>query len=204
MSVYTMFLMLGGMLLPYLFGVVWLDEPLSVFRIIGVILLIVSLALPCISEFKSAKALFLILCGIVFVMNGFVSITSKIHQIEQTYAVVEAGGFVVLTNLFNGILSAIVLTVICITTGSKPELKGGRMTLLPVIVVSAALLSGGSYMLQLIGASNLPASVLYPMITGGSMVLTAVAARVFYKEKPDKLSLIGLILAFFATLLFLF
>ena len=57
---------------------------------------------------------------------------------------------------------------------------------------------------QLIGAANVPASVLYPLVTGGSVVLSAVAGLLFFKEKPDKISGIGLLLSFAATFLFLF
>ena len=34
-AIYTIFLMSGGMLLPYLYGVFYLNEALSIFRIIG-------------------------------------------------------------------------------------------------------------------------------------------------------------------------
>ncbi|MBQ3814746.1 MAG: hypothetical protein II836_01720, partial [Clostridia bacterium] len=64
--------------------------------------------------------------------------------------------------------------------------------------------NGISYTLQLLSASNLPASVLYPMVTGGSVVLSAVAGRIFFGEKPDRITLAGLALSFVATFLFLF
>ena len=53
LSVFTMFLMLGGMLLPYLFGVIWLKEPVSAARIIGVILLAASLVFPVMARKES-------------------------------------------------------------------------------------------------------------------------------------------------------
>ena len=54
MSVFMMFLMLGGMLLPYLFGVFYLDEGISVGRVIGVILLVVSMVFPVLSKDRSS------------------------------------------------------------------------------------------------------------------------------------------------------
>ena len=38
----------------------------------------------------------------------------------------------------------------------------------------------------------------------GERVLSALAGLIFFREKPDKISLIGIILAFAATFLFLF
>ena len=61
-----------------------------------------------------------------------------------------------------------------------------------------------SYTLQLVSASKLQASVLYPMVSGGSVVLCAFAGRIFFGEKPDRITLFGLILSFAATFFFLF
>ena len=54
------------------------------------------------------------------------------------------------------------------------------------------------------GDMALARRVLYPMVTGGSVVLSAVAGRIFFREKPDRITLAGLILSFIATFLFLF
>jgi len=64
MSVYTMFLMLGGMLVPYLFGVFLLDEKISAARIIGVIILAISLIFPVIARKKEGRSsvVFLLFC----------------------------------------------------------------------------------------------------------------------------------------------
>lgn len=48
-----------------------------------------------------------------------------------------------------------------------------------------------SYMLQLIGAESLPASVLYPFITGGSIILTSFAGVAFLKRKTHNSSMDG-------------
>ena len=62
----------------------------------------------------------------------------------------------------------------------KESLKG--FLFIPVVAATG----GGSYLLQLIGAEHLPATVLYPMVTGGTIIFTAVAGRVFFKEKISK------------------
>ena len=49
----------------------------------------------------------------------------------------------------------------------------------------------------------MPASVQYPMITGGTVILSAAVGRVFFGERQSKLSLAGTLLAFAATFLFL-
>ena len=60
-----------------------------------------------------------------------------------------------------------------------------------------------SSLLQLEGAKNLPASVLYPMITGGTIVLTGLFALLFFGEKLSKRGWIGIGLCLLGTCLFL-
>ncbi|MBR4961120.1 MAG: hypothetical protein IKY52_09505 [Clostridia bacterium] len=211
MSVYTMFLMLGGMLLPYLYGVFWLDEEITVCRILGVILLALSMVFPVLGtgddeSKKKTRTLFLLLCLVVFTLNGFVSITSKMHQISDRLIVGE-NDFVILSNGMNGLISSVALFFMCLARRTAPlrePLTAGSMGLIAGIIGVSAACNGTSYMLQLIGAANVPASVLYPMVTGGMMVLSAVAGMVFFREFPDKKTAVGLLLAFAATFLFLF
>ncbi len=221
LSVYTMFLMLGGMLLPYLFGIIWLKESVSVARVIGIILLILSLTFPVAARKESDKSgtLFIILCLSVFILNGGVGIVSKLHQVSDTFPKSGTASFSFFSNMANGILSGIFLTIThlknrslkqnvdsTVSTENTPTKHTGRNKLLKVAAVIAAyaLFNGVSYTLQLVSAGMVPASVMYPMMTGGSVVLTAVAGFVFFREKPDKTSLMGLILSFAATFLFLF
>ena len=217
-SVFTMFLMLGGMLLPFLYGLLFLGDaetmsPVSLAcRIVGVLLLIVSMIFPCLDskgegkDNKKTRVLFIALCLLVFFMNGFVSILSKLHQIETGYPTVDTNSFVFLTNTINGMCSAFILFLLTLKNKGMPKLNASfHPWMLIAAVVGYALCNGLSYLLQLLAAaSTMPASVQYPMMTGGSVVLTAIAGRVFFGEKPSKKALVGIIVAFCATFLFLF
>ncbi len=209
MSVYTMFLMLGGMLLPYLYGVLWLSEDVSVWRILGVVLLAVSMIFPAMSrqdDQKKTKVLFIVLCLLVFTLNGFVSITSKMHQISDRLTV-DPMDFVILSNGINGLISTAALFGLCVgkkVSPLKEPLTNQSLGRIVGCICLSAACSGTSYLLQLIGAANVPASVLYPLVTGGMVVLSAGAGMLFFKEFPDKKTAVGLILSFAATFLFLF
>ncbi|MBR5312817.1 MAG: EamA family transporter [Clostridia bacterium] len=213
MSVFMMFLMLGGMLLPYLFGVFCLDEGISAGRILGVILLVVSMVFPVLSKERSGGVIFVLLCAAVFTLNGCVSITSKLHQINTEFAACGTTTFVFLTNFMSCLISGAGLLIMHLSGGKKDGenktaavgkvIRKNAKTIVLIVIGNAAF-GGVSYMLQLIGAANVPASVLYPLVTGGSVVLSAAAGLLFFKEKPDKVSAIGLLLSFAATFLFLF
>ena len=216
LSVYTMFLMLGGMMLPYLYGVFMLDEAVSVWRIIGFILLALSLVFPVVAREKAGKSsvIFIVLCLAVFCLNGCVSITSKVHQINEVYAKSGSASFSFITNSINAVMSAVGLAILNAREKKQQTQKDGSAAVaekpktsvgvIAVIVLINAVAGGVSYVLQLVSAAHVAASALYPMITGGSVVLSALAGLICFKEKPDRISLIGLILSFAATCLFLF
>ena len=73
--------------------------------------------------------------------------------------------------------------------------------LLLVIIYSA--IGGISSYLQLVGAKNLPSSVLYPMITGGTVVLSGIFALICFGEKPSRREWIGMGLCLVGTCFFL-
>ncbi len=216
LSVYTMFLMLGGMMLPYLYGVFLLDEAVSLWRIIGFVLLALSLVFPVVAREKAGKSsvIFIVLCLAVFCLNGCVSITSKVHQINEVYAKSGSASFSFITNSINAVMSAVGLAILNVREKKQQNQKDGPTAVyeksktpvgvIAVIVLINAVAGGVSYVLQLVSAAHVAASALYPMITGGSVVLSALAGLICFGEKPDKISLIGLILSFAATFLFLF
>lgn len=58
-------------------------------------------------------------------------------------------------------------------------------------------------MMQLIGASSLPASVMFPIVTGGTVILSSVAGSVVFREKLSSKQWAGIVLCFIGTVLFL-
>ena len=71
------------------------------------------------------------------------------------------------------------------------------------LMLGSAAIEGAAFMLQLIGASHLPATVLYPLITGGVIILTALAGRILFGQKLSRRATIGILLCFVSTFLFL-
>ena len=76
--------------------------------------------------------------------------------------------------------------------------------LLAALIAASAVMGGLSYLFQLMGASHLPATALYPMVTGGTIVLTALAGRVCFKEKQSLKGWMSVGIAFSGTIMFVF
>ncbi len=204
MSVYSMFLMSGGMILPYFFGLAFLDEVINPFRIVGIIVILVAVILSNFGK-MSFKPSLLLLCLCVFLLNGCVSIISKCHQVNdeleliQNFETVGSTAFVMYSGLGKFVLSSVAL-LFC--KKEKSVISFNSKTSL-LVILGAAAIGGVSYMLQLIGAKTLPATVLYPMVTGGSIIFSSLSGLIFFKEKLSVFQIISVTLAFAGTLLFL-
>lgn len=201
-ALYTVFLMCGGMTVPYVWGLLFLGESVSWRGLLGLLLILVSVWITH-GGGKCANRQQLGLCGLVFLLNGFVSVVSKEHQVHP--GGVSAVSFLVLNSCFKAVFSAVALLAL----GLRRPSAGKPMAPVPLkrsgigwIAVSA-LLGGGSYLCQLMAAAALPATVVYPMVTGGSILLTVAAGWIFFRERVSGKMWIGIGLCVVGTGLFI-
>ena len=194
---YTLFLMLGGMCVPYIFGVLFLEEPLKITGAAGLVAITAALILTNGVGRVSKKQFFL--CTAVFFLNGFCSVISKLHQISKANTVSSAG-FVVLVSLaaaaFGGLGLAFSKRNFALSEVRKE--KGAA------ILSASSLIGGASYLLQLVAAKSIPASALYPLLSGGSIMLSAVTGRIFFGEKPSRKTVLASAVCLIGTILFIF
>lgn len=199
MALYTLFLMSGGMLVPYVWGLAFLDEQFSVIRGIGLGVILLGVILPNISKNVNLKQL--IMCSTVFFLNGFVSVVSKVHQIEMVYNTIDTQSFVLTGGIIKFVLSGILWLIIQKNNVNKVFEKQ-KFRFLPLVILSV-LVSGTSSFLQLWSAKSLPATVLYPFITGGTIVFSGLAGVIFFKDKLSKKLILSVAMCFIGTLMFL-
>lgn len=193
LSVYSVFSMLGGMLLPFLLGVGFYDEKLTVFKIICCVLIVVSVLLN-IKGGKQSKKAFLYYMA-VFVLNGGVGVISKIHQ-SSSYAHTDSTGFMFISSLAGIIISAAWLLI---QYKKIPIIKGKSL----LYASGYGIFNGMGNWFLLISLVNLPASVQYPLVTGGVMVFSTIISAV-RKEKLTKTDYISAAISFVASVLIAF
>lgn len=201
MAVYSLFLLIGGMTLPYVWGLVFLNEPFSAVRTIGLVVLIGGVVL---SNFSSEKInpKQICMCLAVFVLNGLVSIVSKMHQIEANYQCVSTIEFIILGGIFKFFISGALLLGL---KGKHVQTHSKNKSFLKalLIIILSAVIGGGSYFLQLYGAKSLPATMLYPFVTGGGIVFSALADLVLFKEKLSRRLIVSVVICFAGTIMFI-
>ncbi len=196
---YTLFLMTGGMTVPYLFGAVALNEQLSFLRIAGMILILAGMVLSNYSKERPNRRF--ILMGIcVFLLNGIVGTITKVHQVDWGFSTVSSAGFVILSAIAKAVVSAIGLLAFSKSADVSKPYPFKRVILL---IAGSAAIGGASFLLQLMSAKGLPATVHFPILCGGSIVFSALTGRLFFKEKLSPNSIMGISACFAGMLMFL-
>lgn len=198
MAIFSLFLMSGGMLAPYIYGILFLDESVSVLRVLGIAVILGAMVLSNISK-DTVKSVPIFLCISVFLLNGLVSIFSKVHQISTTFETVDTMSFVMYNGITKSIISAVAL-IFC-----KDEIKKFTLSAKKsfIITILFAAVTGFSSMLMFAGAVTLPATVLYPITSGGTIIFSAIFGKIFYKETVSTKQWISVFLCFAGTLMFL-
>lgn len=193
LSVYSVFSMLGGMILPFLLGVCFYDEKLSFLKIVCCALIVLAVLLNIQKGEQGKKALLYYMA--VFVLNGLAGVISKIHQ-SSSYKIVDSTSFTLLINFTSVIICAIYLLIKC---KKIPLLKDKNL----LYSSGYGILNGVGNLLLLIALINLPASVQYPLVTGGVMVFSTIIS-VLQKEKLTKKDYIATAVSFIASVLIIF
>ena len=185
MPFYTMFLMTGGMLVPYVFGLFFLNEEFSYLRLSGIVLIVAAVIISNTGRLKLSGSQIGMCCA-VFLLNGCVSVVSKLHQAEivSHFNPVNTESFVILMAIVKIVLCFPIAFVLMKKAGQSIAGKGFS-GVLPLFVLTAVA-DGASCYLQLLGAKSIDAGVLYPLVTAGSIILSALLGMIAFRERPSK------------------
>lgn len=189
LSLYSIFSMLGGMLLPFFAGIAFYEEKLTLGKILCFVIVTVALCLTF--EKGQSKKGFIYYAGI-FIFNGMSGVLSKIFQ-ESTAVKTSAAGYSVLSALMTVVIAGAFL--LFNIKKVKLPMKNSYLSL-----AGCGLLNKVANYLLLIALAHVPASVQYPMVTGGVMIVST-ALGFFTPNKPKKMEIISLVLSFIGLMM---
>ena len=120
MAIYMLFLMTGGMLVPYIWGIAFLNEGFVPLRLVGLVIMISAVVLSNFGKNKISLVQIL-MCLSVFILNGFTSVTSKVHQVETFYPIVDSIDFVVLSGIGKFVVSGLAFIFVKLFVKSEKQ-----------------------------------------------------------------------------------
>ena len=190
LSMYSLLSMLGGMLLPLIVGVLFYQERMTFGIVLCVLFIVGSLSLTIEKDEEEKKGGFLFYAG-VFFFNGMSGVISKFYT-DAPFAKASSAGYSILTALVTAFVS---LAIVAFYWAKKPPISKKAM----LFGVSSGVLSKVANYLLLIALTVLPASVNYPMVTGGTIIVSTIIAA-FSQKKPKKKEWLAVVLAFMGVL----
>lgn len=192
LSVYSLFAMLGGMLLPFLSGLLFYQETMTVGKGICVAFIGVALFLGVSGNKKTGGLLF---CFGVFFLNGMSGVISKLFE-SAPYPKTSAAGYSILVAIGTALMSGGVLLAV---RKQVRCLKGKAVT----FALCGGLLSQVANLLLLIALAALPASTQYPFVTGGVMIVSTMLC-LLAGQKPTRRELLSVFISFLGILALVF
>lgn len=188
LSAYSVFAMLGGMLLPALYGIIFNSESITAIKIICYIFIAAATVLTIDFNRKSGKKIYYIS---VFMLNGLAGVISVIHQ--SANAAVDSFSFLMLGSIVSVLISALFFI-------KAPQRALGISKIGLAYSLGFTTFCSIGNLFVLISLKHIPASVQYPVITGGTMIISLIISAL-RKEKIAKKNIVAVFVAFASTVL---
>ncbi len=185
-----------SLVIPTLYGLIFLNEPLGIGKLIGLGVLCVALFLVKGEELpqkKKVSARWLIAVSVCFVTNGCCSVLQKAQQaaFDGRYN----SGFMILA-LSLAAAASLITAAIAERKYLKQALRWG---LLPAAL--GGLCNGATNLLVMVIVGMVAASLFFPLLSAGQLVLVFALSVLLYKEKFLPRQLVGLALGLGALVL---
>lgn len=201
-----------GAILPAVLCAVLYDEPISLSKLLGFLLIIAAAAILA-GYNKNTKGNpglgGILLVVIASVGEGLVSFTQQMYKQYYTEGGSMAGDVLYPKSIYNFyiyvfaaavlILALIVYDAVqCAKNPTKRwaiEMRNGVKTLIgpmPYIIVMAISMFAATYFQTVAtGDYGMPSQILYPLIKGGCLVTVNIVAMLFFGEKATRRSVLG-------------
>lgn len=191
---------LGGIIVPSLWGVIFLKEELSAKNLVGIVIMLCAVVLIMGKKGEKWNRRLIWMYLVMVLCSCFVTMLGKQHQVEAVHATVDTLSYSVWVGVIRAMLFAMLIPYII--------RKRGRSVLhfskAPVAYATASSVIGGScYIVTLFTAAVLPVVITSPMGTGIGILMSSFLPWITYHEKLEKKQLAGVLLSFAGVLIYL-
>ena len=199
---YTSVIAAASSIIPVLYGRIFLGEQITLFQIIGMVLILISvfLSVETQGEKKKASLRWLGYALLNFLMNGTIGVLQKIHRASAHAH--ESNEYLLIMFFFMALITAGYL-VILRKKGTVRSAKPLKMPKVFLVLLAAGVSAGLINVLNLYLSGAFDAAFLFPVLNGGGTLAALILAFVVFKEKFTLRRSIGLAVGVLA-LMFLF
>ncbi len=185
----TSLIMSYSLLIPTLYGFVFLNEPAGLLKCAGIVCLLVSLYLvrnqATADEDRSVSARWLLYVVLAFFSNGLCSVIQNAQQ--RKFDGAENGNFMVIALFFS--LAALVVIALCSERSQIPAaLRHGL-----VWGAAGGICNGATNLLVMLILPMVASSVFFPVLSCGQLLLIFAISALAYREKFLPRQLVGLV-----------
>ena len=204
LSLFSLFAMLGGMVLPFFQGILFYKEGITLAKCLCVVFICAALVLTVEKGDKKKGIIFYI--GI-FILNGMAGVISKIFS-ASTLPKVSAAGYSIWIALTTIVLAGLAWGILTYLDKNKTNKIEKQETILSKKLLLQSYGVGALYgainkvanFFLVIALAHVDVSVQYPMVTGGTMIVSTILCF-FGDKKPSKKEMMSVGFAFVAMLL---
>lgn len=176
-----------SLLIPTLYGLFFLNEPVEVGFFPGLVLLIISLILINKKEDKIKISLkWIINVFFAFVGNGMCSVVQKMQQIMFNGR--YKGEFMAAALIMVGMVLSIFAVIIEIRN-IKTYIKSGWY-----LGILSGVMNGAVNFYLMVLAMRMSASLMFPLISAGGIIATYIVSKTIFKEYLTKFQFVGFLL----------
>jgi len=199
MSFSILFTYLGTMIIPTIYGMVFLDQMPSVTQWIGFGLMLISVAASVDLKQKGQNAMtvkWLLLTLGGFIMWGLVGVCQQIHQSSEHAG--ELNGFLFYT--------FVIMTVLLMGFFYLCKLRGETQNYMirskaSIFVLLSGVANGAINLINLFLAGRMPGVIFFPIVSGGVIILSGIAAIIVFKEWLQKKQVVGVVAGVLSVIL---
>jgi drug/metabolite transporter (DMT)-like permease len=191
------FSVIGSLLLSCVWGVAFLNETLKLVQVIGILLIFAAVLLIARkNQGAIGKGQWLNL-AMVFLGAGAINVLSKLHQVETVHATVDTLSF----SIWVALIRTVIFGAIAPFMGKQRKAEGKISWSATLYAYGYSVIGGGTYIITLWLAKILPITITTPLSTAISLVLAAVFAWVFHKERLSRAEVLTILLSLAGVLL---
>lgn len=183
-----------SLMLPTLYGLLFLGDPITPGLIFGIVLLVISLFLV---TKKNKEAPLTLKWGIyallTFIGNGMCSVVQKMQQ--DVFDGAYKNEFMIVAY----VLAAVAFVILALCKERKTMAHTAKTAWHLAILCGA--MNGMVNLFILILQGRMPLSVMFPLVSAGGIVVTYLISKFVYKEKLTALQFVGFLLGIASVVL---